>query len=413
MSTTSEHDTESTSSFDTEDQDVHNHRRSEDEDEEEDQSRSLAQTEPTVQTTWPRRTTSSTSATAAAASTALGPSFAQSRSESFGHHIPHHPTGDMSAEARRQSIMAMDRKRRLTASTSDGGRRRYIPGSLHNRDDTSATRTLDIPSSSSRPMHRHHRSNSSHVQTVAEVIDLTSSPLAPNPPSSLVPRPSPSSSTRVYTIPRWQSDSDAHECPICKRQFGLFFRRHHCRKCGRVVCNDCSPHRITIPRQFIVNPPGTADLPVSPVTETVDLTGDDDDDEEDDHQMMFSSLHRNPNALIEGGEKVRLCNTCVTLRFGNVRDPANPTRSRQTGSSWREIMQVSNLIFEAFVPQVSLYHGTHLQQPLPSIPTPNNTSLIDQYQHIARQRQQANSLEPNPFVPSLYAARFNFEVRRS
>jgi hypothetical protein len=57
------------------------------------------------------------------------------------------------------------------------------------------------------------------------------------------------------------------------------------RKCGRVVCASCSPHRITIPRQYIVQPP------------TIDLTRDDD--------------ATSPLDNMWGGEEVRVCNPCV------------------------------------------------------------------------------------------------------
>ncbi|EGP90843.1 uncharacterized protein MYCGRDRAFT_31161, partial [Zymoseptoria tritici IPO323] len=48
--------------------------------------------------------------------------------------------------------------------------------------------------------------------------------------------------------PEWQPDGNVVSCPVCHTIFGLFTRKHHCRKCGRVVCSACSPHRITIPR---------------------------------------------------------------------------------------------------------------------------------------------------------------------
>ncbi|EHA25918.1 hypothetical protein ASPNIDRAFT_143971, partial [Aspergillus niger ATCC 1015] len=50
----------------------------------------------------------------------------------------------------------------------------------------------------------------------------------------------------------WQPDAEVTKCPICGTTFSFWYRKHHCRKCGRVVCASCSPHRITIPRQFIV-----------------------------------------------------------------------------------------------------------------------------------------------------------------
>lgn len=29
-------------------------------------------------------------------------------------------------------------------------------------------------------------------------------------------------------------------CPGCAKQFGLFKRKHHCRLCGAVMCNECT-----------------------------------------------------------------------------------------------------------------------------------------------------------------------------
>ena len=36
-------------------------------------------------------------------------------------------------------------------------------------------------------------------------------------------------------------------CGLCKFQFTLFDRRHHCRMCHRAVCNACSPDRLFLP----------------------------------------------------------------------------------------------------------------------------------------------------------------------
>ncbi|KAJ1475614.1 hypothetical protein T484DRAFT_1592703, partial [Baffinella frigidus] len=43
----------------------------------------------------------------------------------------------------------------------------------------------------------------------------------------------------------WQPDADAPTCSMmtCGKEFNRFFRRHHCRMCGRVVCTDCSTAR--------------------------------------------------------------------------------------------------------------------------------------------------------------------------
>lgn len=57
-------------------------------------------------------------------------------------------------------------------------------------------------------------------------------------------------------VPVWQPDEEAAECPICHQNFTLFFRRHHCRKCGRVVCGSCSSTEATyLATTYVVCPP--------------------------------------------------------------------------------------------------------------------------------------------------------------
>lgn len=112
-----------------------------------------------------------------------------------------------------------------------------------------------------------------------------------------------------YVLPRWQPDSEVAECPICRRQFAFWFRKHHCRKCGRVVCANCSPHRITIPRQFIVHPPAESSTGSRMTSENVvDLTGDEADG--NPHEAV-QSPGRPDRSSLGGGQEVRLCNPCV------------------------------------------------------------------------------------------------------
>lgn len=148
--------------------------------------------------------------------------------------------------------------------------------------------------------------SSSHAGSGSDPIILDASP-APSRERPLPPPPSypaPSNNPRPFrrasdlVLPLWQPDSDVAQCPVCHRQFTFLFRKHHCRKCGRVVCAQCSPHRITIPRQFIVHPPSDSSSSI------IDLTGDDDAD-----PMSAFGPYRNP--ALGGGEEVRVCNPCV------------------------------------------------------------------------------------------------------
>jgi len=44
----------------------------------------------------------------------------------------------------------------------------------------------------------------------------------------------------------WKADYMVEECPLCKNEFGFFTRRHHCRNCGGIFCDECSSKRIRI-----------------------------------------------------------------------------------------------------------------------------------------------------------------------
>eukprot|EP00945_MAST-04E_sp_MAST-4E-sp1_P000353 g353.t1 len=52
------------------------------------------------------------------------------------------------------------------------------------------------------------------------------------------------SSGELVIAPVWNQDSSSSSCEICQTDFHMILRRrHHCRKCGRLVCGKCSPHR--------------------------------------------------------------------------------------------------------------------------------------------------------------------------
>ena len=177
------------------------------------------------------------------------------------------------------------------------------------------------------------RSVSGVGSSSAVPIDLTSSSSSsssppqparrqqqPQPPTpsndhrrATIPRPLQGTTDYMeYIRPRWQPDDEVSECPICEAPFSFWYRKHHCRKCGRVVCASCSPHRITIPRQYIVRPPdvdggmsavgaaGAAGFVSAQASQAIDL-------ERNEGPLSPSAT----NPALGGGEEVRLCNPCV------------------------------------------------------------------------------------------------------
>ncbi|WFD26894.1 hypothetical protein MNAN1_001883 [Malassezia nana] len=53
----------------------------------------------------------------------------------------------------------------------------------------------------------------------------------------------------------WEVDSDVDACRRCGRRFTLFVRKHHCRRCGQIVCDACSSHRAVLQEgEFVIDP---------------------------------------------------------------------------------------------------------------------------------------------------------------
>ena len=93
-------------------------------------------------------------------------------------------------------------------------------------------------------------------------------------------------------------------------------------KCGRVVCNSCSPHRITIPHQYIVRPPG-APRPLSQGPSLFLL----------DSQGWYPEFG--------GGERVRLCNPCVP--DPNTAPPRDQVHQARSGTELSSPARTDNL----------------------------------------------------------------------
>lgn len=211
-------------------------------------------------------------------------------------------------------MMAVDRKRRLTAHEDDLARRRSSSGTIWGPAPVGVIRSSMPPP----PQRRSNSAMGGSGSARSNAIDLSS------PERPLPRRPthdSPRDRSREVVLPRWQPDSEVSKCPICGTQFNFWHRKHHCRKCGRVVCASCSPHRITIPRQYIVHPPMDASSGFttarSTSIEVVDLTGDGDDNipasptSGRNQAAERSGEVRTVDAALGGGQEVRLCNPCV------------------------------------------------------------------------------------------------------
>ena len=46
----------------------------------------------------------------------------------------------------------------------------------------------------------------------------------------------------------WEDDYARPACVLCEAEFGVFLRRHHCRYCGQLFCDDCSNTSFALPQ---------------------------------------------------------------------------------------------------------------------------------------------------------------------
>ncbi|KAL8286312.1 hypothetical protein RQP46_004800 [Phenoliferia psychrophenolica] len=63
----------------------------------------------------------------------------------------------------------------------------------------------------------------------------------------------------LRTVPVWEADEVAHDCRRCRRKFSFFLRKHHCRRCGQVVCAACSTHSDALDPNDVVQVPGATE----------------------------------------------------------------------------------------------------------------------------------------------------------
>lgn len=221
----------------------------------------------------------------------------------------HDPEERAQVATRKAALMAADRKRRLTGQQEEYSRRRSASSLTFGQTASDRMRQSVSQSTSNHPLAM--PSNSSDGRPGPRITDR---PLPPRP----IRTNSQSRRSTDIPLPRWQPDAEVSRCPICGASFNFWYRKHHCRKCGRVVCANCSPHRITIPRQFIVHSPSDygqdANLGLPTGSTIIDLTSDNEIDIATPSTAITGrrqSLDSPLDPGLGGGQEVRLCNPCV------------------------------------------------------------------------------------------------------
>jgi SH3 domain-containing YSC84-like protein 1 len=171
-------------------------------------------------------------------------------------------------------------------------------------------------------------------------------PPAP-PPSGAPPLPPPEepSDLTVATLSSpWAYDEEQAFCANCRELFTPLNRRHHCRLCGKIFCNNCSKQKALIPPSSIVLSP-TAGKKARLNSQAVSFQPDEDPD-----RMLTTYRGENKEVLYGKGleerfllarEPLRVCRACFhelqpvqeelrnsnsnAMRFNHI-DPTDPRR---------------------------------------------------------------------------------------
>ncbi|KAI6650625.1 hypothetical protein LOD99_7675 [Oopsacas minuta] len=54
--------------------------------------------------------------------------------------------------------------------------------------------------------------------------------------------------------PEWIDDNKFDRCQTCNSNFSLFVRRHHCRRCGKLLCGKCCHSKVELWRMGFMDP---------------------------------------------------------------------------------------------------------------------------------------------------------------
>lgn len=118
---------------------------------------------------------------------------------------------------------------------------------------------------------------------------------------------------RKSVAPLWIPDTHFSECQLCSASFSILFRRHHCRNCGKVVCENCSSNRVLLPHVHETKPLRVCDECVEdlqngsltssrPPSGKVSVGAEDSDSEDEEEEVERERCNVSEDILYEFNE---------------------------------------------------------------------------------------------------------------
>ncbi len=120
------------------------------------------------------------------------------------------------------------------------------PASKGNSFDSASSNKSTKPALTPSPPYVAPYNTYNHYSDLAGLADRLQ--YCPEPPPSPVCAPPATS--------HWKPDLTSPSCALCGATFTWYFRRHHCRKCGFVVCGEHSLNKVPLDQNAHFHPDG-------------------------------------------------------------------------------------------------------------------------------------------------------------
>jgi WD40 repeat protein len=80
----------------------------------------------------------------------------------------------------------------------------------------------------------------------SSAVDAADDPLSPRLKARKAVAEQTAAAAVVVAAPVWVADAESNECLLCHAAFTFTKRRHHCRRCGKLVCAKCSSRTLDL-----------------------------------------------------------------------------------------------------------------------------------------------------------------------
>ncbi|CAO3618932.1 unnamed protein product [Mucor hiemalis] len=98
---------------------------------------------------------------------------------------------------------------------------------------------------------------------------------------------------------QWESNDGVLDCRRCHRWFNFIVRRHHCRKCGQIICDKCSTQRVYLPPSDIIQPVSVPIQSLNMVSMQPQRICDQCVDDVNNSDLIIRNKNRRSSAMIE------------------------------------------------------------------------------------------------------------------